>query len=208
MSTQTIFKTIGTTSQSVDISLVQNAASTAAGDPVLGLAYNTSLLACYYRIPPAGTLTAISLVTQTVGGSFSSGGFVQISSTLAPGQYRFDIPNACLAGGGECNITFSGAPAGTAGNMETHTLKIIVTAFDLFTAGGAVMTTQMTESYAATGVAPTPAQALFLLQQRGAPTSRSVSGTTETITKLNGSTAAATFTLNSASNPTSVQRST
>lgn len=207
MSLQTIWKTVGMTSQSADISLLQNAASTAAGDPVLGLAYNTSGLVCYYRIPPAGTVTQINLATQTTGGAYSSGGFVKIDDTHAPGQYRFDIPNACLASLGECNITFSGAPAGTAGNMETHTLKVIVTAFDLFSAAS-VLTTQMVESYPAVGVAPTLAQALMLLLQRAAPTSRSVTGTTETITKLDGATTAAVFTLNSSSNPTSVVRST
>ena len=143
MSTQTIFKTVGQTSQSCDLALVQNAASTAAGDPVLGLAYNTTNLTAYYRIPGTGTLTAITLATQTVGGAWSSGGFVKIDDTHAPGQYRFDIPNACLASGGECNITFSGAPAGTAGNMATHTLKIIVTAFDLTVATQAVNVTQI-----------------------------------------------------------------
>lgn len=207
MSTQTIFKTIGTTSQSVDVSLVQNAASTAAGDPVLGLAYNTSGIQAYYRIPPAGTLTSITLATQTVGGTFSSGGFVQVSSTNAPGQYRFDIPNACLASGGECNITFSGAPAGTAGNMETHTLKIIVTVFDLFTAAG-FTTGQMTESYAATDTAPTLAQALFMILANVSPASRSVSGTVDTVTKLDGATTAMTYTLNSSSTPTSRVRAT
>lgn len=200
MTTQTIFKTLNQTSQSVDLSLVQNAASTAAGDPVLGLAYNTSGIQAYYRIPPTGTLTSIALATQTVGGAYSSGGVVQISSTNAPGQYRFDIPNACLASVGECNITFSGTPAGTAGNMETHTLKIIVMAFDLFT---------WAESYAASGAFPaSPAQLLAMLLARQFPTSRSVSGTTETVTHLDGSTTAATFTLNSASNPTSIVRAT
>lgn len=211
MSTQTIFKTVGQTSQSVDLSLVQNAASAAAGDPVLGLAFNTSLLVAWYRIPPAGTLTSISLVTQTVGGAFSSGGFVKISDANAPGQYRFDIPNACLASAGECNITFSGFPAGTAGNMETHTLKIIVTTFDLNTAAAAVptvaqiLTTQMTESYAADGSAPTLAQALFQIQQF--QQEKNVSGAAMTVKKLDGSTTAFSLTMNDTANASAITRS-
>jgi len=134
VSTQTIFKTAGSTSKHTDIALVQNAASTAAGDPVLGLTYNTSGLTAYYRLGATGTLTSISLATQTVTGAYSSGGFVKIDDTHAPGGYRFDIPAACIATAGECNIWFAGAPAGTAGNMETHQLKIIVTAADLYDA--------------------------------------------------------------------------
>jgi hypothetical protein len=208
MSTQTIFRTVGSTSQSTDISLVQNAASTAPGDPILGLAFNTANLVAYYRINGTGTLTAIVLATQTQTGAYSSGGFVKIDDVHAPGQYRFDIPNAVLASAGEVNITFSGIPAGTSGNMETHTVKVIVTALDFYTVGGALLTTQMTESYPAINTAPTLAQSLFLMMQRGAPTSRAVVGTTETILKLDGVTTAATFTLNNSSNPTSVVRAT
>lgn len=68
------------------------------------------------------------------------------------------------------------------------------------------LTTQMTEAYAADGVAPTTAQALHLLIAM--LTEISVSSTTLTAKKLDGSTAAATFTLNDASDPTSITRST
>lgn len=207
MSTQTIFKTLNQTSQSVDISLIQNAGSTAAGDPVLGLVYNTASLQAYYRIPPTGSLTVISLGTQTVGGAYSSGGFVKISDTNAPGQYRFDIPNACLVSAGECNITFSGAPAGTAGNMETHTLKIIVTVLDFYTSAyAAVMTTQMSESYAATTVVPTPAQALQMAVQT--LLGFSGSGSTLTVYKRDNATTALVGTFNASSNATGMTQTT
>ena len=67
-----------------------------------------------------------------------------------------------------------------------------------------VLTTQMTESYAADGVAPTIAEALFLVQQ--ALTDFAISGTALTVKKLDGSTTAATMTLNDASTPTSLTR--
>lgn len=70
----------------------------------------------------------------------------------------------------------------------------------------AVLTTQMTESYAADGVAPTLAQAVLLIQQ--GLLERAVSGTTETIKKLDKSTAAATYTLDDANTPTSKTRAT
>jgi hypothetical protein len=198
MSTQTAFVTAGATSQSVDISLVQNAGATSPGNPITGLAFNTASLTAYYRVGQTGTLTSISLVTQTAGGAYSSGGFVELSSTNAPGQYRFDIPNAVIASAGEANITFTGAAS-----LATHTIKIICTSAAMF---NNLMTTQLTESYAADGVAPTPAQALFLIQQM--LTEMSISGTTVTIAKLDGSTTAATCTINNSSNPSSITRTT
>jgi hypothetical protein len=205
MSHQVIFKTAASTSQSIDIALLQNAASTAAGDPCLGLVYNTSSLQAYYQVNATGTLTSISLATQTATGAWSSGGFVKRSDTNAPGLYRFDIPNAVLASVGYAIVSFSGAPAGTAGNMETHHLIIMCTAVDLYTAAG-FSTVQLAESYAAEGTAPSLAQAIFLIMQM--LTDKSVSGTTLTVTKLDGATTAATFTLNSSSNPSSITRAT
>ena len=71
-------------------------------------------------------------------------------------------------------------------------------------AAAALVTTQMTESYAADGTAPTPAQALFLLVS--VLSEFSISGTTLTAKKLDGSTTSATFTLNDGTNPTSLTR--
>jgi len=70
----------------------------------------------------------------------------------------------------------------------------------------AVLTTQMIESYAADGVAPTLAQAAFLTMQSVGEVS--VSGTTLTVKKLDGSTTAATYTLDSSTAPTSRTRAT
>ncbi len=66
-------------------------------------------------------------------------------------------------------------------------------------------TVQMTESYAADGSAPTPAQALLLIQQ--SLTEGAISGTTWTIKKVDGSATAAVVTLDSATTPTSKTRS-
>ena len=91
----------------------------------------------------------------------------------------------------------------TAAGLATDAVTEIVTA---------ALTTQMTESYAADGVSPTLAQALFLIQQAiteftivvntGAGTS------TTTIKKIDGSTPAATLTLNSETAPTAATRAT
>lgn len=69
-----------------------------------------------------------------------------------------------------------------------------------------ILTTQMTESYAAKGVAPTLAQSLFWVQQ--VLTELSFSGTTGTVKKLDGATTAGTLTLDDADDPTSLTRAT
>jgi hypothetical protein len=71
-----------------------------------------------------------------------------------------------------------------------------------------MMVSAMTESYAAVNAAPQLGQLLFEVLQRSAPTKRSVSGTTETIKKIDGTTTAMTYTLDSASNPTTITRAT
>lgn len=67
----------------------------------------------------------------------------------------------------------------------------------------AVMTTQMTESYAANGVAPTPTEAIMAIHQM--LMDHSISGATWTIEKLNGTTAFI-VTLNDATTPTGANR--
>ncbi len=67
-----------------------------------------------------------------------------------------------------------------------------------------ILTTQMTEAYAADGTAPTFAQMQFMLWS--ALSEFAISGTTLTCKKLDGSTAAMTFTLDDATNPTSRTR--
>lgn len=69
-----------------------------------------------------------------------------------------------------------------------------------------LLTTALTEAYAADGAAPTLAQLLFMIW--GAVAEFSISGTTLTVKKLDGSTTAMTFTLDSATAPTSRTRAT
>jgi len=69
-----------------------------------------------------------------------------------------------------------------------------------------LLTTAMTESYAADNVAPTLTQAVMQIQQMLQEASSS--GTTLTVKKLDGSTTAMTFTLDNAVTPTSITRTT
>lgn len=68
----------------------------------------------------------------------------------------------------------------------------------------AVRQIALTEGYAADGVAPTLEQALFMIMQNAMEFS--ISGTTLTVKKLDGSTTAMTVTLDSATSPTSRTR--
>jgi len=69
-----------------------------------------------------------------------------------------------------------------------------------------ILTTQMTESYATDGTAPTLAQALFNLQQTLGDFA--ITGTTISVKKIDGSTEAMTYTLDDATTPTSRTRAT
>jgi hypothetical protein len=66
--------------------------------------------------------------------------------------------------------------------------------------------TAIADSVPADGTRPTPAQALYMITQF--LTEASVSSTTLTVKKVDGSTSLMTFTLNSATTPTSITRTT
>lgn len=64
--------------------------------PKTALVFNSAGMTAYFREGATGAATAITLATQTVGGAYSSGGFVLIDDTNMPGVYRLDLPNAAL----------------------------------------------------------------------------------------------------------------
>ena len=101
----------GSTSQSIELYL-----------GATGLAFNTSGLQAYY-IRNRSAPVAITLVTQTATGDWTSGGFAQISSSLTPGVYRLDVPDAALAAGADdVTIVVRGA-SGTNGAVMTIKLS-------------------------------------------------------------------------------------
>ena len=101
----------GSTSQSIELYL-----------GATGLAFNTANLAAYY-VRNQSAPVAITLVTQTPTGAWTSGGFAEISSSLVPGVYRLDVPNAAFAAGAsDVTIVVRGA-SGTNGAVLTVTLS-------------------------------------------------------------------------------------
>ena len=101
----------GSTSQSIELYL-----------GVIGLTFSTSGLAAYY-VRNQSAPTPITLVTQTATGTWASGGFAEISSSLVPGVYRLDVPDAAFAAGAsDVTIVVRGA-SGTNGAVLTVTLS-------------------------------------------------------------------------------------
>jgi hypothetical protein len=87
-----------------------------------GLTFATSGLAAYY-VRNQSAPVAITLVTQTPTGAWASGGFAEIDSSLVPGVYRLDVPNAAFAAGAsDVTIVVRGA-VGTNGAVLTVTLS-------------------------------------------------------------------------------------
>ena len=70
------------------------------GSGLTGLVYSSAGLSCYY-VRPGSAAAALALATQTVTGSHSDGGFVEIDATNMPGMYRLDLSDAILASGVE-----------------------------------------------------------------------------------------------------------
>ena len=97
----------GLTSQTIDVFLADSSSTTGGG--LTGLAFNTASLTCYYRKGATGSATAITLATQTVGGAWSSGGFVEVDATNMPGVYRIDIPDTVVSSAGFVTLYFQGA---------------------------------------------------------------------------------------------------
>lgn len=101
----------GSTSRREYIFIQDSASTTGAGKT--SLAYDTSGLKAYY-VRPGATSTAITIVTQTVTGSYSSGGFVEVDSTNMPGVYRFDVPDAAFAASSDKVIVMLSGATGMA----------------------------------------------------------------------------------------------
>ena len=123
----------------------------------------------------------------------------ELDATDAPGVYYFNMTQAET--NGDLIIV---APVSSTADIDLRPVIIYTVAAAISVSD--ILTTQMTEAYAADGVAPTMAQALFLIQQTIGDFA--ISGTTMTVKKLDGSTTAGTYTLDDASAPTSRTRAT
>jgi hypothetical protein len=143
-------------------------------------------------------------LVQSAGNAVPAGAIPNAVAGAAGGLFIAGT-NAATTVTGSLTTTFTGNLTGNVGGNVTGSIGSLGTTAktDVSTA---VLTTQMTESYAADGTAPTLAQAVFLTMQ--GVMDYKVVGTTLTINKLDGTTVAATCTLNDATSPTSRTRAT
>lgn len=162
----------------------------------------------------AGGATTITLAaTASPTNSVYIGSFVSILSGTGSGQTKTvtayvgatQVATVDSAWGVNPDSTSAYAviPAGNVASGSGGSGTIPPTAGEIVTA---VLTTAMTESYAADGVAPTLAQAVFMTISF--LFERSIVSTILTAKKLDGTTSAMTFTLNSATQPTDQTRTT
>jgi hypothetical protein len=98
----------GTASKLVRI-VVDDASST-TGAGLTGLAYNSPGLACHTTREGDAVVTDVSLA-QSIVGTWTSGGFVEVDPIRMPGLYEFGITNAALAAGAQSVVAYLlGAP--------------------------------------------------------------------------------------------------
>ena len=174
---------------------------------------------CYVGAMAANVMTAAAaasdLTTELQTGLATSAALTTAQTDLDDIQTR--IPAALVSGRIDASVGAVAANAITATSIATDAITAAkieanaIGASELATDAvteivTAVLTTAMTEAYAADNVAPTLAQCLFLIMQ--SLHEFAISGTTRTVKKLDGSTSAATFTLDSATAPTSTTRAT
>ncbi len=82
---------------SIDVSVFMLGRNASTFAPASGLAYG-AITACYSRdraAPVEIPLTPLSSVTA----SHTDGGWFEVSASAAPGRYRLDLPDACVASG-------------------------------------------------------------------------------------------------------------
>lgn len=144
-------------------------------------------------------------VTTTVSGNVN--GNVSGNVTGNVGGSVGSVIGAVGSVAGAVGSVTAAVTVGTNNDKTGYTVSTVSdkTGYSLANAGvDALFTRQLTESYAADGAAPTVAQALMQIQQM--LTEFSISGTTLTVKKLDGSTTAMTLTLNDSSAPTALTR--
>lgn len=163
----------------------------------------------------AGTITTVTNLTNApTAGDFTAMMKTSIGTAVAASAVASVTGNVggnvtgsvgSVAGAvGSVTGNVGGNVVGSVGSLTTNNDK---TGYRLSSAGvDDVLRTALTEAYAADGAAGTLSQILFGIQ--AFLQERSVAGTTLTVNKLDGTTAAMTFTLNDGTSPTALTRAT
>lgn len=191
--------------------MVMISAGTAGGVSVVG--YNVGEFSINNRSALRPTTAGRTLdVTATGGAGIDWSNVENPTSVVGLSSTTISASQVVASVTGAVGSVTGNVGGNVAGSVGSVTAAVTVgtnndkTGYALSSAGNAaVMTTTMTESYAAVNVAPTPAQILF--EQRALLAENNVTGTTVTTRKIDGSTTAATYDINSATTPTDITRS-
>lgn len=179
----------GSTSVIEVVDILDSTSTTGAGKT--GLVYNSAGLTCYYKRSNGTASVAVSLVTITTLGTFASGGFKEIDGTNQPGSYEFHPPNAALASGAKwVTFYFVGATGMVRTKMKYRLLAAdpddVVSERNSMADAILVRNASNVESTAGEHTLCTVILAML---------ENTISGTTLTIKRTNGSTTHATKTL-------------
>ncbi len=153
----------------------------------------------------SGTTTLGSL---TVTGAFTNNGTVDVAQT-GDSFARIGAAGAGLTAVVAASVTGAvGSVTGlTASNLDATVSSRLATAgYTTPPSVATILTTAITEAYRANGAAPTLAQ--FISEVLAHLGESAIVGTTKTLNKLDHATAAETFTLDSATTPSTVTRAT
>jgi hypothetical protein len=142
------------------------------------------------------SIDAIETDTNELQGDWADGGRLDLIQDIIAADTTTDIP-ALIATAQADLDTITGSDGATLATAQGNYAPAKV---------ADILTTALTEAYAADGAAPTLTQAVMLILQHLSESS--ISSITKTVKKLDGSTSAATFTLDDATTPTSITRAT
>lgn len=203
LATQASVDVIDANVDQIETAVITNAAGTDIAADIIAVKAETALIVADTNElqtdwADAGRLDAILDARMAEASISTTGGAVDTVTTCTTTTTNTDMRG-----------TDSAATAANLATVDTNVDAILVDTAEIGTAGAgltAILTTQMTESYAADGTAPTLAQAVFLIQQTIGDFA--IAGTTITAKKLDGSTTAATYTLDDGTSPTSRTRAT
>ena len=152
-------------------------------------------------VTPKTGLASFTVYRSRNGGAaalYTTPTVTEISSGNMPGLYGLLIDEDTTLTGADLSEEYAVTITATGMVRVNRTVEIYLPQAPLVVA--------LTESYSALGATKTAAQALYELTQRDGNVA--ISGTTMTINKVDGTTPAETFTLNSATVPTAVTRAT
>mgnify|MGYP000954710061 CR=1 FL=1 len=150
-----------------------------------GLLFNTPSLSAFY-LRKGSSLQNITLASQTTGGAYVSGGFVEIDPNLLPGFYRFDIPNAALVTGtSSVSLVLKGAGQSYSNLIEIDLLPVAL---------------DMAQPVPTSNTAQTVGDALNAARAQGFG-KWTINGNTLSLYAPDGSTVIKSFTLDSAKFP-------